>query len=79
MPNWTDGDAIALRTFLHDNPSFIKTLEESLPSIEGSTVEQAAITGSRHAGGEAIIKRIESMANTRTTKEKNDFIDASRD
>jgi hypothetical protein len=48
---WTQGDAIALRSFLNHNPKFLRVLtDKHRPKIEGNTVEARAMTGSDAKG-----------------------------
>jgi hypothetical protein len=43
---WTIADAVALRSFVSENPKFIRVLAKRRPKIEGDTMESRAVTGS---------------------------------
>lgn len=43
---WSQQDAVKLRTFLNDNPRVLRKLWSMRPKIEGQTMEARAVTGS---------------------------------
>lgn len=43
---WTVADAVALRSFIANNPKFTRVLAKQRPKIEGATMEARAVTGS---------------------------------
>lgn len=58
---WTQGDAVALRTYLSANPKFLAHLSDQRPEIRGSTMEERAMTGSDAKGFFDALDVIKSM------------------
>lgn len=68
---WTNNDLSALSEYLGANPKFLEELRSRVPKIVHDTMEEAALTGNRHAGAEDIIKEIVSMANDSSSASAN--------
>lgn len=60
---WTQADAVALRTFLSDNPKFLIALANRRPKSKGDTMEARAVSGSEAEGHLGSIEIIKTMCN----------------
>lgn len=58
---WTENDAVKLRTFISDHPKFLRILAKRRPAIKGDTMEARAVTGSDVKGFLDCIDEIEKM------------------
>lgn len=58
---WNQADAVELRTYIAKNPKFLKEMTNRLPTIEGTTMEARAVTGSDCNGFIQAIREIERM------------------
>lgn len=60
-PNWTQDDAVALRTFYSDHRNIIEALRSKKPKTEGATMEAALINGKLRDGFDLAIEELERM------------------
>jgi len=59
--NWNQSDAVKLRSFIMENPKFIRVLMKRRPKIEGDTMEARAVTGSDVKGFLDCMDAIDSL------------------
>lgn len=73
-PPWTDADVQALRDYISRNGNFLAYLAARAPKVETGSLEQAALTGARHAGFEDLFNVLVTMATTPNVAEQSPFI-----
>jgi hypothetical protein len=72
---WDDHDRIALNAYLAKNPKFLSALWQRLTKIDLKQGQEiAALSGAAHAGGEAILGEIVSMATRSEIVERSPFL-----
>jgi len=60
-PNWTQDDAVALRTFYADHRHIIEVLRSKKPKAEGKTFEESVINSKTRDGFDLAIEELERM------------------
>lgn len=68
---WQDGDMLALRQFISDNPKFLVYLADRTPRISDKSLDDATITGLKHSGYEELFQVLRSMTEETTSPQED--------
>lgn len=79
MIKWEDAEASAFRTFLDRSKSFLPYLASQVPRIKTTSLEEAALTGARHAGYEELFRVLASMTGEQEQTVKSPYITEDRE